>query len=364
MLVYITSKYYPADTADKIYSRELARSFSKNLKDDFLFIIGNDFSEELEGINRVNLGLKIKRFKSPLYFFWTLYFIFSLRGKNPIFFSNDSYLLLILIFWRRVFGFDYKICSDWHMLSNDWRDAFIAKNSDWLVATSQKLKKIILNRSNIDESNVLVAYGGVDLEKYASIDKSRAREILNLPADKKLIAYIGFFKTMGMEKGLKTMIEALLAMNQGRMMLFVGGTDKEIEEYKNFAKPLGVLERCIFIGRKSFDNLILYQQAADILVIPYPDKPHFRDYGFPMKVYEYMASGRPIIYSKLELIEEVIGDCAFSFIPDDARDFVRVTEYVISNPKEGEGRAHSASMKVREYTWDKKAEKIANFIRN
>ena len=68
--------------------------------------------------------------------------------------------------------------------------------------------------------------------------------------------------------------------------------------------------------------MALYEQASDVLVIPYPDKPHFRLYGFPMKVYEYMASQRPIVYSKLELAEEVLPDCGYGFVPDDPNDLV------------------------------------------
>ena len=39
-----------------------------------------------------------------------------------------------------------------------------------------------------------------------------------------------------------------------------------------------------------------------------------------MKVYEYMASQRPIVYSKLELAEEVLSDCGYGFAPDDPKD--------------------------------------------
>ena len=71
---------------------------------------------------------------------------------------------------------------------------------------------------------------------------------------------------------------------------------------------------------KILKKWFFYEQASDALVIPYPDKPHFRLYGFPMKVYEYMASQRPIIYSKLELVEEVLSDCGYGFTPDDPID--------------------------------------------
>ena len=189
------------------------------------------------------------------------------------------------------------------MLYNNWRDKYIAVNSDFLIATSSKLKNLLIDKTKISPGKIFVAYGGIDLDNYKNIDKSEAKRILKLPLNKKIISYIGLFKTMGMEKGINTMILALKNLSEDVIMAFIGGKDEEILEYKILAKENGVLGRCVFEGLKDFKEVVLYEQSSDVLVIPYPDKPHFRLYGFPMKVYEYMASQRPIVYSKLELAE-------------------------------------------------------------
>src|SRR5947207_7501235 len=103
-------------------------------------------------------------------------------------------------------------------------------------------------------------------------------------------------------------------------MVFVGGIDnKEIEEYRQIAIDLKVEDRTLFLlAVKSFE-VPAYEQAMDMLVIPYPDKPHFREYGFPMKIYEYMFSGQPILYSDLPIIDEMLFDCGVSFKTDDSK---------------------------------------------
>jgi len=364
MLVYVTSKSYPADTADKIYSFNIAKSLTKILKKNFLFVVANNYSKELEEVNYLNLKLKINRFKSVYYFFWLPYFVFSMRKEQVTFFTNDRYILLALIFWKKFTLVPrYNICSDWHMASNNRIDKFIMNNSDKAIVTSEKLKRKILNISKADEDRVLAVYGGINLENYRNISSGEARGALNLPTNKKIISYVGFFKTMGMRKGLGTMIAALAQLDtEDIIMLFVGGTEKEINEYKNFAESKGVLDRCIFIGRKSAEEVAIYQRASDVLVIPYPNEPHFREHGFPMKVYEYMASGRPIIYSKLDLVEEVIGDCGFGFEADSYLDLAKVISRVLSRPEEAEASSKLALLKVKNYTWDAKAERIIKFL--
>ncbi len=361
-LIYLTSKNYPASTADHVYVLELARGFFHVLRGDFLLVVAHSTSDDLSNLPIYKVGWPYSKFRTIFYFCWLPCFVISHKyyGRDSIFFSNDPNLLLVLVFWRLIFG--YRIVSDWHMLFNDWRDSFLMRKSDGLIATSQKLKKAIIKTSGISEKNVCVAYGGIDLSLYKSTDQKSTRALLGLPQDKYIVAYVGFFKTLGMEKGIKTMIEALPLLDKNIIMLFVGGSDQEITEYQNVAEKLHVASQCIFVHRKKPSEIPPYEQAADLLSIPYPDLPHFRDYGFPMKVYEYMVSRRPIVYSKLELVEEVIADCAFGFIPGSVPDFARAVQEAISHPDKAKAYTESAYVKIRDYTWDKKAVRIIGFL--
>jgi len=243
------------------------------------------------------------------------------------------------------------------------KDNFIARNSDKLITTSSKLRNLLINKTKINSEKIKTIYGAVDIEKFEDVDKNEIRKILNLPLDKKLIGYVGFFKTMGMEKGVNTMIGSLPILSNNMMMVFVGGKEDEIIEYKNLAISLNVLDKCIFVGRKNFDEAILYEQAMDTLVIPYPDKLHFRNYGFPMKVYEYMAARRPIIYSQLEIVEEILVDCGFTFKPDVQEDLAKTIMYVFDNEEEVRKKTEIAYSKLKELTWCKKAGEIIDFLK-
>ena len=369
-LVHLTTKKFQSLSADNVYILNLARQVNNLLGRDYSIVVANKDSEQFKEVNVVNLRLRkwkiiFLNFWAPyfFYFFWLPVFVFKIKSTADIvFFSNESYLLSYLIRLRKIFKGKYKICSDWHMLYNNWHDKYIAINSDFLITTSAKLKNLLTEKTKINPEKVLVAYGGIDLDNYKSINKNEARKKLNLPIDKKIIGYVGLFKTMGMEKGIGVMIEALKNINDNAIMIFVGGKDEEIAEYKRIAKEKGVLEKCFFEGRKNFQEIVLYEQAMDVLVIPYPDKPHFRLYGFPMKVYEYMASQRPIVYSKLELVEEVLLDCGYGFIPDDPKDLAEKIKEAV-NAKDAGEKVKIAYEKVKNYTWQKKAEKIIEFIK-
>jgi len=365
-LIYLTSKRYPSVTADHFFVKSMAFVFAKILGQNFSLFISGSIPNELDGINTISVNAP-KKFRLFFYFFWLPFFISKKNhnNKETVFFSNDSYLLPILIFWKKLFNFKYIVCSDWHQLFGDWRDKYISKNSDFLISTSENLKKLIIKLSDVSEDKIIVSYGGVDLNKFEKITESKEflRKKLNLPQSDFLVGYVGFYKTMGMGKGIDTMLSALtLIPDKTVKMVFVGGRDGEVEEYRRLAGALGVLDRSIFIPAVSGDSVPSFESMMDILAIPYPNKPHFRDFGFPMKVYEYMASGRPIIYSKLPIIDEVLSDCATSFNPDDPNDLALKISGIYKNSENNSSQ--KTLDKVKNFTWQARAERIIRFIQS
>lgn len=347
-LVYLTAKRFPAPTADHHYIEALARAFARALDGRFLLAVGGAAPGALAGIPLQDLGAPRS--------FRTLWYFFALprllrewrRGGEPVaVFSNDLNLLSVLAFWRPFLGHRYRICSDWHLIPDTAAAAFVARRSDALVTTSARLKQCIVERTGVPEARIHVVYGGVDTAAYAG--PAPDRRALGLP-DGFLAGYVGLFRTMGKEKGLDTMLEALRFLPQDARMAFVGGTPEEIDRYRERARDLGVLERTVWVERQPPGRVADYQRALDALVIPYPDEPHFRDHGFPMKAYEYLASGKPIVFSDLAILGEVLGSVGVPFRAGDPADLARAIERTRTAP--------TTPVAVPDYDWDAKARSI------
>lgn len=367
-LVYITSYAFPSTRAEPYYLKSMAEAFAGLMGKNFMLIVRGHVPIELGKANAISVRMP-KRFRILCYFIWFPFFVMrkKLHEQDVVCMSNDPYLVSIYIFWRFVLRFKYKICSDWHQLFDDWKDSFVAKKSDYLIATTQRLKGFIVSKYAIDSEKVLVAYGGIDLDFFkgkTEIPKSTFRERLQLPTDAFLVAYIGGFKAAGLEKGLATMINALPYLDENIRMVFVGGSKDYNGEYPEHAKKLGVLHRCLFVGKQPFAKVVEYELAMDVLAIPYPDKPHFRNYGFPLKVWEYMASGRPIVYSNLEIIGEILTGRGIPFMPDDPEDFAQAVHSVYEDTRGAEKIGEKNSEDVRMFTWRERCAQIHDFIMN
>jgi glycosyltransferase involved in cell wall biosynthesis len=370
-LIYLTPNNFPATRADDYYVRDLARGFSLNLGKDFLFVPASDHSNELNGINFLSPQIKTSRLKN-IFLFYIKYLLwlpnnvlFKNNTKDVIYFIGDPNLFLITYFYKKIFGFKFKICSDWHLYYKTWKYRFVAKKSNFIITTSNKLRNNIIEIFETDRSKIKTIYGGFNPQLYGTTwGQFELRNELGLPKTDILVGYVGFFSTMGLEKGMKTMIESLPYLNTSQVkIVLVGARGNELNEYNSIARKLGVSNKTIVVNAINNNLVSKYEEAMDILIIPYPDQEHFREYGFPMKIYEYLASKKPIIYSGLEIMSEILSDVGWPFESNNPRDLARTIDNVCTNTSEAIRKSGLGFDKVKNFTWRKKAENIIDVFK-
>ena len=283
------------------------------------------------------------------------------RRDFDIIYSRDQFTLWFLSFFNKKFIYEiHSFPRHAALYRRIW------KKAHKIIVITSALKNLVI-KEGIPENKILIAPDAVDLKIFESInaDKDELRAELNLPKDSFLVGYVGKFKTLEMEKGIKTMIEALPLSGNETKMVFVGGEESEIKEYKMFSNRFNVLPQCIFISYQPHAKVIRYIKAMDALVIPFPNKSHYAFYASPLKLFEYMASGRPIIASDLPALREILNDKnALFFKPDDAPDLARAIKMLKSSQMLGYHLSQQALADVKEYTWDKRAQRILYFIKN
>jgi len=212
----------------------------------------------------------------------------------------------------------------------------------------------------IKADKILVAPDAVDLAEFSLlISKEEARKFLALPTNKKIILYTGSFFTHSW-KGVDILLESALSLSDEYSFVFVGGNEKEIEQVK---KEFGG-SNLIFVGQKLHKQIPCYLKAADVLILPNKKgSDHSEKFTSPLKLFEYMASQRPIIASDLPSIREVLNEknCLF-FKPDDAKDLAEKIRWLLGRQELADQIAGQAYLDVQNFTWQKRAETINKFM--
>ena len=230
------------------------------------------------------------------------------------------------------------------------------------VALTNALKEKLI-QAGIEERKIIVSPDAVDLSVFSiEISKEQARKKFNIPHEKKILGYFGNFKTMGEDKGISLILKALKNMPEEVVFLAVGGKPEDISFYERMIEP-SLKPRVILKERATHSDLAVYQKACDILLMPFPDTTHYRLYMSPLKMFEYMASWRPIIASDLPSVREVLNEENSCLVkPDDLEELSRGISNIIKNSKYAEKISTKALKDVKNHTWEKRAGKIAEKI--
>ena len=299
-----------------------------------------------------------------LFFYFKLFFL-SIDKSVIIYTRNPE---AAWIFKLRGYRVVYE-CHDWFGSKKNIALKLL-KKVDYIITTNNFIKNNFL-KEGFDGDKLLVAPNGVDVDKFIiDISKNEAIDKLsfddnlkNKMKETKVLLYTGSYKTMGVDKGIDEILGVLKLLDNSFIFLAVGGHENDIKYYKNKAEELGVGAKTFFKDRYSHDELALIQKASDLLLMPFPDKAHYRYHMTPLKMFEYMCSDRLIIASDLPSIKEILNEKNALFCkPGDVQDLFQKINLAFGDTELREKLSRQALLDVKEFSWKKRAEKIIKFI--
>ncbi|HYN09159.1 MAG TPA: glycosyltransferase family 4 protein [Vicinamibacterales bacterium] len=162
-------------------------------------------------------------------------------------------------------------------------------------------------------------------------------------------------------KGVDVLIRAL-AIATGVRGLIVGGHPGERDRARIDALvgQLGLGDRVEITGLVPFRDVRSHLQRASILVLPNSSSAISERYTSPLKLFEYLALGRPIVASDLPAIREVLTHerTALLVPPDDPAALGRALERLAGDATLAETLGRAAHALASHYTWAQRARRL------
>lgn len=256
------------------------------------------------------------------------------------------------------------IILELHQLPRRNKRAFVKQcNQCQLVACLTSPMRDALLTWGVLPEKMIVAGDAVDLSRFASLpSRESAREQFKIQTERLVVGYVGRLKTLGMEKGVSSLLDALKFLHDSHEFfgLVVGGPEQDQREYESLAKSFGLNSTdVLFTGEVSAHDVPAALAACDIFVMPFPDLPHYRYFMSPLKMFEYMAAGRPIITSDLPTVRDVLSDETAVFCkPGDIASLVLALHWIKEHPQEAIERAAKAQELVKSHSWEERMKRI------
>lgn len=196
------------------------------------------------------------------------------------------------------------------------------------VVISDALRKRLIKEYHINPEKIIVAHDGAD---------PQPKEIspVTLPSCVLNVGYTGH-----LYKGKGGEIIVLLARSMPDVMFhLVGGKEEDIDRLRRASNGLNNI---LFHGHVPPSTIPSFLSAFDVLLAPYQEtvnvsggKGDVSKWMSPLKIFEYMASGKPMIVSDLPVLREVLRNRENSLLcpPADADAWAGAIRELINHPE-------------------------------
>lgn len=227
-------------------------------------------------------------------------------------------------------------------LENKFRRKLIVRTLNRIAGAITRSKDLAkrLSDAGVKEAKLHPIYNGVDTDTFRAANQAVVRQELNLPADRKIILYVGNFLPIKNPLLLARAHAELVAQQEDSppLLVMIGAGELHEEIAATGAKP-----HVRLVGQKTSSEVAKHMQAADLLCIPSDNE------GAPNVAFEAMACGLPIVATRVGGVPEVVGqDFLGALVARGAQaEFVSAIDDHLRSPRDRSRIAEHA----RQFSW-------------
>ena len=229
------------------------------------------------------------------------------------------------------------------------REALVWREAAGYVTITKALADLLTERFGARENLAVVADG-------VRLPAGHVRT--PVPAGPPLAGYAGHLYAW---KGVDILIDAIARAPAVRGLI-VGGHDQEgdLARVRERARRSGVEARVEFAGMVAPDAVAAHLQRASTLVLPNLATAISTRFTSPLKLFEYMAAGRPIVASDLPALREVLQDGVNALLvpAGDPAALAAALERLASAPDLADRLARAAVADAARFGWDQRAARL------
>ena len=181
------------------------------------------------------------------------------------------------------------------------------KYANHLIVVATKIKNVLEVEYKINPEKISVIENGANTELFRPMNTKEVRRELKLNETYNYICFIGaLYKWQGLEYLIKAS-PYILEEYPNTFFLIVGDGPTR-KSLTRLVEQFGVSGKFIFTGAKPYTSVPLYINASDLCVAPFITERNTRVGLSAIKLYEYLACGKPVVASDIEEVQELLAE--------------------------------------------------------
>jgi len=235
--------------------------------------------------------------------------------------------------------------------------------ADAVLAVSSALREHVVELG-IDPAKVHVVPNGVNTDLFHPGPKDPSlRDRLGL-GEEPVLGFVGGLRPWHGTELLPEVLARVSARHPG-VRLVIAGDGPLRAELQRSLNERGLAGRVVFTGAVAHDEVPALIRQFDVALAPYPALDH-PFYFSPLKLFEYMACGVPVVAANCGQIAEIIrdGETGLLHPAGDLEALADACDVLLRNPKRRHMLGQSAAQFVRaNFTWDRNATRAVDLAR-
>lgn len=203
------------------------------------------------------------------------------------------------------------------------------RNSDRVISVNEGLREYTISMGARKEKTEVIKTG-VDFDHFKrSIDGKPIRDEYGIKKDEIVLFFMGWLYTFS---GLKELALEIAKLPDNNIKLLVLGNGELWNTLQDIRNANGLEDKIITINWQPYDDVPKYLAAVDVCLLPAYNNDVMK-YIVPIKLYEYMAMGKPVIATRLYGLEKEFGNDNGVVYIDHPNDVLNKVNYLIKNQK-------------------------------
>ncbi len=223
-------------------------------------------------------------------------------------------------------------------------------DADAVIALTNDMKQAL---QKLHRREVILIPNGVDIDKFSTLSREEARSKFNIKDNERMLIFVGRLTPI---KGVRFLIKAMALIRQQHLgvRLLIVGDGEERQNLEELADKLNLKKWVSFLGQTPSERIPEYMVASDIFVLPSLSE------GFPLTILEAMASGLPIVTTRVRGLPEIVKDGENGFLvePQNPGQIAERVLLILSDDALRERMAKNNWQQAKQYSWQNVAKSL------
>jgi glycosyltransferase involved in cell wall biosynthesis len=240
-------------------------------------------------------------------------------------------------------------------------DMIVCRASKALVCVTEGLRDIFQIRYQLPAEKIRVIHNGTDTDRFHPLDPIACRKNLGIDVETKVVGFVGTFVP---HQGLKYLIDSssLIIENSPGVTFLIVGDGPVRNDILNRVQAMGVAKHFLFPGAVSQEEVPMYINAMDVCVAPFTRSRNERIGLSPLKIYDYVACGKPVVASDIKGVGDMLqeNEVGIAVTPEDPTSLATAVLLALSDQELAIRCREKGPVIIRNnFTWQITAEKVA-----